>query len=136
MVMFPKPTKKLKKRRKSIRAGVKTTRWSQARGVLKEVFEDNGVTSCEVRISGICVVDRYLSFAHGDKRRYLSVTELYILVALACIPCHEHIEYKMNRREMRDLVTDIVARRRFDIQAEIDRRGVINSEGNFIWLRK
>jgi hypothetical protein len=90
------------------RAGVKTRAWETTRRKLKPRFERAGITSCEFGFEG-CWRRNGLSFAHGDKRRYLDQGELEV-AALACIPCHNKLEL-MPRDKMRFEVACAIAKR-------------------------
>lgn len=66
-----------------------------ANKILKKVYLEAGITSCELGFENCCG-DNFLSFAHKEKReRYrLYPEKLYDMneTLLACIPCHEEIE--------------------------------------------
>lgn len=74
-----------------------TKKWQEERKKLKVIFEEKGITSCEIRKPG-CFRDNFLSFAHDHKRDwYKTKGNEHLLgdfnhVLLACIPCHEKIE--------------------------------------------
>jgi hypothetical protein len=72
-----------------------TTKWVHDRRKLKRIYENKGITTCELRLDG-CAYDNMLSFAHRHKRRfYYSQPHLlgkFDQTLLACIPCHEKIE--------------------------------------------
>jgi hypothetical protein len=63
---------------------------------LKKIYEDKGITNCELRFND-CWVNNALSFAHRHKRRwYLGQKKLledFNQTILACINCHQKIEY-------------------------------------------
>jgi len=63
---------------------------------LKKIYEEKGVTTCELRLPG-CLNYMYLGFAHRHKRRWYKLKpELlddYNQTVLACVKCHERIEY-------------------------------------------
>jgi len=78
----------------------KVKEWEIARKKLKEIYEDKGITACEVRLSG-CWVSNGLSFHHRMKRiEYYSCPEKlgeFNETILCCISCHQKIE---NDREL------------------------------------
>lgn len=92
-----------------IKAGKKTIAWSKIRAELKKEFEAKGITYCEVGYDG-CTRNNYLSFSHGDKRRFLTNDELRNLVVVACMPCHQILEAKP-RTELRAITNRIIRRR-------------------------
>lgn len=92
-----------------LRAGKRTREWERTRAKLKPRFERVGITSCEFRYQG-CWRDNALSFAHVDKRRFLSAGELEA-VAVACCVCHDRLDNKMSRQEMRREVERVIANR-------------------------
>lgn len=77
---------------------------------LKTKFEKAGVRYCEIGFDG-CLKNRSLSFAHGDKRRFLIGDELEKLVILACIRCHRVIE-EWPRSKMREFVSQRIEARK------------------------
>jgi len=92
-----------------IKQGKKTIAWSKIRAELKKEFEEKGITYCEVGYDG-CTRNNFLSFSHGDKRRYLTDDELRNLVVVACIPCHQWLE-ALPRTELRAITNRIIRRR-------------------------
>jgi hypothetical protein len=82
--------------------GKRTKEWEDQRKKLKEIYLSKGITSCELHLEG-CMRDNYLSFAHRHKRSwYWSNPELlgsFQQTLLACIPCHNKIEYKKELTE-------------------------------------
>lgn len=75
---------------------------------LKALFESKNITRCE-----ICGSDNFLSFAHRKKRiEYRKHPELlsdFNEVILACVPCHQKIEYN------KELTNQVFTRLRGDI---------------------
>ncbi len=67
----------------------------EANRKLKEIYEDKGITRCELGFQG-CARDNFLSFAHRHKREwYRNKPELlsdFNQTILSCITCHEIIE--------------------------------------------
>lgn len=84
----------------------KTKEWEKIRKELKKDFYKRGITKCELNYEG-CWRDNALSFAHLDKRR--NVEDLREVV-LACVPCHQKIEY-IGRDNMRDILEKVIANR-------------------------
>lgn len=72
--------------------GKKTRANRAANAKLKLQFGKQGITSCELGYPG-CTKTEFLSWAHGRKRRKLQGDELVTLVILACLNCHNRIEY-------------------------------------------
>lgn len=107
---YPQPkVYKAKKQPKGLKSGgKKTDEWAQARKELKKVFEEKGVTTCELNYSK-CWRKSALGFAHIAKRRELGIDEMKSVV-LACNPCHEIIERKPHE-EMRKIISDIITAR-------------------------
>jgi len=91
-----------------LKKGKKTLEWEQIRKKLKVEFEKRDITSCELRLAG-CWINNALSFAHIDKRRFLSADQLRIVV-LACVPCHSLIE-AWPREKMRIYLENIIKNR-------------------------
>lgn len=68
---------------------------------LKKLYERKGVVQCELRLEG-CWRNNALSFAHRHKRRYYKGTDTlwtFNQTILACIPCHQQIEYDSDLTE-------------------------------------
>lgn len=64
---------------------------------MKQYCVDHGITRCELKLRG-CTGSWGLSFAHRHKRRYYYSMPVETLWdrsewRLACINCHEQIEY-------------------------------------------
>jgi hypothetical protein len=62
---------------------------------MKEYCMEHGIQSCELRLPG-CTGSIFLTFAHRKKRRFYTEPEqLYDRSQwrLACVNCHEQIEY-------------------------------------------
>lgn len=64
-----------------------------------------GITECELRLEG-CWRNNALSFAHLDKRKNLQGEELEEVV-LACVPCHQKVEY-LGKGKMREILTKVI----------------------------
>lgn len=66
-----------------------------ANKILKKLYLEAGITSCELQFDGCCG-NGFLSFAHKEKReRHRSYPEKLADInetLLACVPCHEIIE--------------------------------------------
>lgn len=106
----PQPkTYKTKKPPKKLHAGAKTKSWEEARAELKKEFAKRGITSCELRYKN-CWKDNALTFAHPDKRRYLSKEDLRVVI-LICVVCHQSIE-QLPREEMKKIVMDTIKKRK------------------------
>jgi len=88
--------------------GRRTRQWEKIRRALKIRFERVGITRYEFNMDG-CWRDNGLSFAHADKRRFLSDDDLWV-AALACASCHDKLE-RRPRATMRELVEAAIKRR-------------------------
>ena len=86
----------------------KVKEWEIARNKLKEIYEDKGITNCEVRLNG-CWINNGLSFHHRHKRIwYYSQPELlgeFNQTILVCPVCHQRIENdrELNRKIFKQL---------------------------------
>ena len=76
----------------------KTTKikeWELARKKLKEIYQEKGITNCELRFRG-CWRNNALSFAHKHLRIwYYSRPHLlgsFKQTLLACVPCHKILD--------------------------------------------
>lgn len=79
-----------------IKPGKKTKAWNRDRYHLKKIYEEKGITTCELQIPG-CWNYNALGFAHKHKRSWYN-TQPKLLgtfneTLLACNPCHGKIEY-------------------------------------------
>lgn len=103
---------KAKKPRKGLNPiGKKGQNSLDAVSELKKIFEAWGITSCEWEHAG-CWYKNSLTFAHKDKRRFISMEDIRNprFVALICTPGHQILE-AMPRDEMREIIEDIVEKR-------------------------
>lgn len=66
--------------------------WNKARVKLKRIYEEKGITTCEARLEG-CWYNNALSFAHRYKRNDPRCTHDFKGTILACVPCHQVMEY-------------------------------------------
>jgi hypothetical protein len=107
-LLFPKPTKPEKTRKRLKARGKKVDAWEQTRKELVERFERAGITHCELQWNG-CFKNNFLSFAHSKKRRYIKSQEELEEVLLCCTPCHDRLEYGGN---MYETVRRVIASRR------------------------
>ncbi len=85
------------------KTGKRTKAWNTERAKLKKLYEQKGITSCELRLSPSCTGASYLSFAHRHKRHYYysgdkSLSDFKQTV-IACIACHQAIEYDKEKTE-------------------------------------
>ena len=106
----PKVFKAKKEPKPLKQAGKKTKAWDEAREELKKEFEEMGITECEIRLKG-CRKNNFLSFAHIDKRKNLSKEDLKEVV-LACVPCHNIVEFKWGREKMKEFLMSIIKNRK------------------------
>lgn len=96
--------------------GKKTRANRAANAKLKVEFEKQGITNCELGYPG-CTRTEFLSWAHGRKRRKLQGDELVTLVILACINCHDRIEY-MGHESMLSIVESVIAERGWTVEGK------------------
>lgn len=76
----------------------------------KELFEERGITTCEVQLDG-CLYNDHLSWAHIDKRDSMTLEEYLCCVVLSCVDvCHDTIE-KLQHEEMRNVVGHMIDER-------------------------
>ena len=66
--------------------------WTKQRQKLKVEYETKGITTCELGFNG-CWGDNALSFAHRYKSSDPRCEHTFVGKILACIPCHDKIEY-------------------------------------------
>jgi hypothetical protein len=108
VLLFPKPTKRVKKKKRLNPRGDKVEVWEMTREILKERFQAAGITSCELRYPG-CWRNNALSFAHSKKRRYITSQEVLEEVCLCCTSCHQKIEF---RADMYQIVRKVITSRK------------------------
>jgi hypothetical protein len=78
--------------------GSKTKEWERERRKLKKEYEKRGIVLCELRFDG-CYRNNMLSFAHRYKRGDPRCEHTFKGTVLACIPCHQVIEYNKELTE-------------------------------------
>ncbi len=108
MLLFPKPTKQKKARKRLKRAGEKTNTWEIIRKALVARFAAVGITRCELQWHN-CFESNFLSFAHRKKRRYITDQTELETVALLCQSCHQLVEY---RKDMFEIIDNIITKRK------------------------
>lgn len=81
-----------------MKLGKKTKEWNKARVKLKRIYEEKGITTCELRFSG-CSINNFLSFAHKYKRNDPRCVHDFLGTILCCINCHNRIEYNRELTE-------------------------------------
>lgn len=74
------------------RLGKKGKAWESARWKLKVIYYDKNITTCELMLEG-CTPTNFLSFAHRYKRNNPKCEHTFEQTILACINCHNKIEY-------------------------------------------
>jgi len=79
-----------------MKLGKRTKTWNKDRAKLKLIYQEKGITTCELRFEG-CWVNNALGFAHKHKRSYYLLWPdqlgTFTETILACNPCHQKIEY-------------------------------------------
>lgn len=110
---YPKPPAKGKKLPHAIKPGKKVKVWEVARVSLIKLFTTWSITTCEIRLDGICIKDNFLGFAHTERRRKLSEADVKSpnKVVLACQPCHHVVDFVMDRMEAKALLEKIIKER-------------------------
>ena len=76
----------------------KQKEWEIARKKLKSEYQNKGITTCELRLPG-CWYNNALSFAHRYKRTDPRCKHTFKQTILACVPCHQQIEYNQELTE-------------------------------------
>lgn len=86
--------------------------WDEIRPKLKKLFEEFGITQCELQLPH-CKRGTFLSFAHSKKRREWAVPEDVEQVILTCNSCHQFIEALGNKKviTMEEVVVKIIENR-------------------------
>lgn len=109
----PKPPAKGKKLPHPIGSGKKVTAWEVARVSLIKLFTTWSITTCEIKLDGICIKDNFLGFAHTERRRKLSEADVKSpeKVVLACQPCHHVVDFVMDRTDAKLLLEKIIKER-------------------------
>ena len=68
----------------------------EANQKLREIYEEKGITECEIRLPG-CLINWTLAFAHRHKRDWYKTKkfglDLFEETVLACTSCHNQIEH-------------------------------------------
>ena len=96
--------------------GKKTKEWENIRRHLKVIFEEMGITYCELDTPHACWHDIGLSFAHPRKRRNLSQDQLWH-VALLCPIGHELVE-RLPEDQMAEVIYEIINNRKAKINEQ------------------
>ena len=78
--------------------GKKGREWENARRKLKKIYYAKEITTCELMFEG-CFASNFLSFAHRYKRRDPRCKHTFEQTILACINCHNKIEYNKELTE-------------------------------------
>lgn len=81
----------LKRKTPIKKRGKRVLAWEKTRRALKVEFERAGIVTCEIHLEG-CARNFNLSFAHAEKRRFITTQEQLEEVCLACVNCHNAIE--------------------------------------------
>jgi hypothetical protein len=66
---------------------------------------------CELRIPGVCIGNRMLTWAHSHKSRFLCTDKLWKEAARACLACHQAVE-SLSHSEMKRLICEAIAGRK------------------------
>lgn len=98
--------------------GKRTKRRQEVVRGLKKVFQQAGITTCELGYLG-CYRDNYLGFAHSLKSRYIQTDYQWEEVCLACNHCHDLIE-GMSHGDMYAVVLERIAARKVPVKRIFD----------------
>lgn len=90
MTPVPKPIKQKKISKVQV--------WAMARDKLKQEYLEKGITACEMRLGG-CLNNNFLGFAHRYKRNDSRCEHTFQKTVLACVSCHEKVEYNRELSE-------------------------------------
>lgn len=97
-------------RQKRMKPGRKSELELKIEARYKKLFEERGITTCEVQLDG-CLYNDHLSWAHIDKRDRMTLEEYLCCVVLACIDvCHNTIE-RLHHELMRNVVGHMIDER-------------------------
>ena len=66
---------------------------------------------CEIKLDG-CLVNKFLSWAHSKKSRFITTDQDWQEAARACGFCADALDHKMSHAEMRQRVTEAIKRRK------------------------
>jgi hypothetical protein len=66
---------------------------------------------CELRIKGVCIGNRMLTWAHSKKSRFLCTDKDWLTACRACLACHQEAE-QMSHRVMAALIDEAIAGRK------------------------
>jgi hypothetical protein len=88
----------------------RTRERSKWRRELSAYWQQNPITTCEVRFKG-CWGTYGLAPAHSRKRRKIESKDQYFEVVAACLYCHRKLDEQMSQDEMEATVKQIIANR-------------------------
>lgn len=89
--------------------GKRTRMNFEANRQLHAIFQDKGITTCELHLSPNCNNPPYLSYCHRQKRReYQTIEGLsdFNEVVLSCINCHTKFEF-LPQEEKNEIIKNI-----------------------------
>ncbi len=87
--VFPKPPREFKARGPGgFPIGERTRRRQRENRELAKL----DIRQCEIRIPGICLRNKMLTWAHSKKSRFLVTKRDWQEAARSCLTCHQHIE--------------------------------------------
>lgn len=66
---------------------------------------------CELRIKGVCIGNRMLTWAHSQKSRFLTTSKDWQEAARSCLACHQHVE-QLKHSEMKEIICGAINRRK------------------------
>lgn len=108
-----KRTKALKSRKpfkkgKGIKqSGKKTEQWREVRNDIRTKMLGMGIVRCELQWEG-CLNNFTLGLAHSLRRRFITTNEELEEVILACVNCHEKLDYDHSKEETYEIVKKVI----------------------------
>jgi hypothetical protein len=104
-----KSTTKLKNSGKRIKSKA-VDAWSKLRAEIFLELAEHNITSCELRLNDECLGNLFLTCCHSMKRRFIKTDEQMREVCLACVKCHEAVEF-LPSEKMYKIVTETIKNR-------------------------
>lgn len=108
---FFKPRRQFGERdAKGFPVGPRTTRRRAENKKLNQLPE-HVKRNCEIKLSG-CLGNKFLSWAHSKKSRFILTDKDWQEAARCCAACHGALDHKMGHAEMARRVRKAIAKRR------------------------
>jgi hypothetical protein len=110
---FFKPQRKFGERDgRGFPVGSRTTRRRTENKKLNQLPE-HIKRNCEIRLPG-CLGNKFLSWAHSKKSRFILTDKEWQEAARACGYCADALDHKMGHAEMKRRVTEAIKKRKLD----------------------